>query len=139
MSMKFTVTTEKPVDIELEVDGKSEHISFYPTDLSVRERFYAAYENLKSYQPKEFAPTVDENGVSNAELENTRELLRFTNFLGEQVDGIYGEGTAKLLTGGRSEPTQLIRFICETARYFTQTSDRLIKQYTGAIGNGVME
>ena len=81
MSMKFNVTTEKPVDIEIEVDGKSEHISFYPTDLAVRERFYAAYENLKSYQPKEIAPTVDENGVSNAELENTRELLRFTNFL----------------------------------------------------------
>ena len=139
MSMKFNVTTEKPVDIEIEVDGKSEHISFYPTDLAVRERFYAAYENLKSYQPKEIAPTVDENGVSNAELENTRELLRFTNFLGEQVDGIYGEGTAKLLTSGRCEPTQLIRFICETARYFTQTSDRLIKQYTKAIGNGVME
>ena len=139
MSMKFNVTTEKPVDIEIEVDGKSEHISFYPTDLAVRERFYAAYENLKSYQPKEIAPTVDENGVSNAELENTRELLRLTNFLGEQVDGIYGEGTAKLLTSGRCEPTQLIRFICETARYFTQTSDRLIKQYTKAIGNGVME
>lgn len=139
LSMKFTVTTEKPVDIEIEVNGKSEHISFYPTDLSVRERFYAAYENLKSYKPREFTPTVDENGVSNAELENTRELLRFTEFLGEQVDGIYGEGTAKLLTGGRSEPTQLIRFICETAKYFTQTSDKLIKQYTDAIGNGVME
>ena len=139
MSMKFTVTSEKPVDIEIEVNGKSEHISFYPTDLSVRERFYAAYENLKSYKPREFTPKVDENGVSNAELENTRELLRFTEFLGEQVDGIYGEGTAKLLTGGRSEPTQLILFICETAKYFTQTSDKLIKQYTDAIGNGVME
>lgn len=139
LSMKFTVTTEKPVDIEIEVDGKSEHISFYPTDLSVRERFYAAYENLKNYKPKEFTHTVDENGVSNAELENTRELLRFTEFLSEQVDGIYGEGTAKLLTGGRSEPTQLILFICETAKYFTQTSDKLIKQYTDAIGNGVME
>lgn len=138
-TIKYTVTTEPPIDIEISVNGETHHISFYPTDLSVRERFYAAYENLKSYKPREFTPTVDENGVSNAELENTRELLRFTEFLSEQVDGIYGEGTAKLLTGGRSEPTQLIRFICETAKYFTQTSDKLIKQYTDAIGNGVMK
>lgn len=137
--MRFCTTEEKPVDIEIVTGGETHHISFYPTDLAVRERFYQVYENLKNYKPKEITPVVDENGVSNAELENARELRRFTEFLGEQVDGIYGEGTAKLLTGGRCEPTELIRFICETARYFTQTSDKLIRHYTEAIKGGVME
>ncbi|MCI5668776.1 MAG: hypothetical protein MR291_08480 [Oscillospiraceae bacterium] len=137
--MRFCTTEEKPVDIEIVTGGETHHISFYPTDLAVRERFYQVYENLKNYKPKEITPVVDENGVSNAELENARELRRFTEFLGKQVDGIYGEGTAKLLTGGRCEPTELIRFICETAHYFTQTSDKLIRHYTEAIKGGVME
>lgn len=138
-TMKYTVTPESPVDIEISINGGTHHISFYPTDLAVRERFYQTYENLKNYKPREFKIVVDERGVSNAELENAKELRRFTEFLGEQVDGIYGEGTAKILTGGRCEPSELIRFICETAKYFTQTSDQLIRQYTEAIRGGVMK
>lgn len=138
-TMKYTVTPESPVDIEISANGETHHISFYPTDLAVRERFYQTYENLKNYKPKEFKVVVDKNGVSNAELENAKELRRFAEFLGEQVDGIYGEGTAKILTGGRCEPSELIRFICETAKYFTQTSDQLIRQYTEAIRGGVMK
>lgn len=138
-TMKYTVTPESPVDIEISANGETHHISFYPTDLAVRERFYQTYENLKNYKPKEFKVVVDKNGVSNAELENAKELRRFAEFLGEQVDGIYGEGTAKILTGGRCEPAELIRFICETAKYFTQTSDRLIRHYTEAVQGGVMK
>ena len=82
---------------------------------------------------------VDENGVSSAELENAKELRRFTDFLGEQIDGIFGAGTAKLITGGRCIPTEFIRFMCETAHYFTQTSSELIKHYTDTIGDGVMK
>lgn len=137
--MLFKVNHENPIAIDIEVNGKVNTIEFYPTDLSVRQKFYETYENLKKYKPKEIRVEVDENGISNAELENTKELCRFTDFLGEQVDGIYGDGTAKILTGGRCEPTQLIRFICETAKYFTQTSDKLIKHYTEAIQDGVME
>ena len=138
-TMKYTVTPESPVDIEISANGETHNISFYPTDLAVRERFYQTYENLKNYKPKEFKVVVDKNGVSNAELENAKELRRFTEFLSEQVDGIYGEGTAKILTGGRCEPSELIRFICETAKHFTQTSDQLIRQYTEAIRGGVMK
>lgn len=47
--------------------------------------------------------------------------------------------TAKILTCGRCEPAELIRFICETAKYFTQTSDQLIRHYTEAIQGGVMK
>lgn len=138
-TMTYTVTPEPPVDIEISVNGETHHIAFYPTDLAVRERFYQVYENLKNYKPKDIKVTVDENGVSNAELENAKELRRFTEFLGEQVDGIYGVGTAKLLTCGRCEPVELIKFICATAKYFTQTSNKLIKHYTDAIEDGVMK
>ena len=139
MNMKYVVTPEPPVDIEISVNGETHHINFYPTDLAVRERFYQVYENLKNYKPKDIKVMVDENGVSNAELENAKELRRFTEFLGEQVDGIYGEGTAKILTGGRCEPVELINFICATSKYFTQTSNKLIKHYTDAIEDGVMK
>ena len=138
-TMKYTVTPESPVDIEISANGETHHISFYPTDLAVRERFYQTYENLKNYKHRGFKVDVDKNGVSNAELENAKELRRFAEFLGEQVDGIYGEGTAKILTGGRCEPSELIRFICETAKYFTQTSDQLIRHYTEAVQGGVMK
>lgn len=138
-TMKYTVTSEPPVDIEIISGGETHHINFYPTDLAVRERFYQTYENLKNYKPREFKVVVDERGVSNAELENAKELRRFTEFLGEQVDGIYGAGTAKLLTCGRCEPVELINFICATAKYFTQTSNKLIKHYTDAIEDGVMK
>lgn len=139
MSMKFCTTEEKPVDIEIVSGGETHHIKFYPTDLLTRERFYQTYENLKNYKLKEIVPVVDKNGVSSAELENTKELRRFTDFLGEQIDGIFGAGTAKLITNGRCNPVELIRFMCETAHYFTQTSSDLIKHYTDAIGDGVMK
>ena len=87
-TMKYTVTPESPVDIEISANGETHHISFYPTDLAVRERFYQTYENLKNYKPRGFKVVVDKNGVSNAELENAKELRRFAEFLGEQVDGI---------------------------------------------------
>ncbi len=138
--MKYTVPTEKPITIEIEADDEIHTISFYPTDLATRQKFYEAYENLKGYKAKEFVPTTDENGVSNAKLENTRELRRFTDFLAEQVDGIFGDGTAELLTEGRCNPSELVRFLCETAKYFTQTSDKLIAQYVNAVGeSGVMQ
>lgn len=139
MSMKFCTTEEKSVDIEIVSGGETHRIKFYPTDLLTRERFYQTYENLKNYKLKEIVPTVDKNGVSSAELENTKELHRFTDFLGEQIDGIFGAGTAKLITNGRCNPVELIRFMCETAHYFTQTSSDLIKHYTNAIGEGVMK
>lgn len=137
--MLYKVNHENPITIDIEVNEKVNTIEFYPTDLAVRERFYQTYENLKNYKPKEIKVVVDENGVSNAALENAKELRRFTDFLGEQVDGIYGEGTAKFLTGGRCDPTELIRFIYETAKYFTQTSDKLIRHYTEAVQGGVMK
>lgn len=137
--MKFYAKEEKPVEIEINTGNEKHIISFYPTDLATRERFYQTYENLKNYKPKEVKNVVDENGVSSAELENAKELRRFTDFLGEQIDGIFGAGTAKLITGGRCIPTEFIRFMCETAHYFTQTSSELIKHYTDAIGDGVMK
>lgn len=137
--MKFYAKEEKPVEIEIDTGNEKHVISFYPTDLATRERFYQTYENLKNYKPKEIKNVVDENGVSSAELENAKELRRFTDFLGEQIDGIFGAGTAKLITNGRCNPVELIRFMCETAHYFTQTSSNLIKHYTDAIGDGVMK
>ena len=137
--MRFCTIEEKSVDIEIVTGSETHHISFYPTDLLTGERFYQTYEDLKNYKPKEVVAVTDENGVSSAELENAKELRRFTEFLGEQVDSIYGAGTAKLLTGGRCEPVELIRFMCETAKYFAQTSSKLIKHYTDAIGDGVMK
>ena len=137
--MIFCTIEEKPVEIEIDTGNEKHTISFYPTDLATRERFYQTYENLKNYKPKEIKNVVDENGVSSAELENAKELRRFTDFLSEQIDEIFGAGTAKLITGGRCIPTELIRFMCETAHYFTQTSSDLIKHYTDAIGDGAMQ
>ncbi len=137
--MKYTVATEKPITIEIEAGEKTSTIEFYPTDLTTRQKFYEAYENLKSYKPEEITPATDENGVSNIELENARELKRFTDFLAEQVDGIFGDGTSELLTGGRCNPSELVRFLCEMAKYFAQTSDNLIAQYVNAGESGVMK
>ena len=137
--MLFKVNHDNPISIDIETNGKVNTIEFYPTDLLTRERFYQTYENLKNYKPKEIKNVVDENGVSSAELENAKELRRFTDFLSEQIDGIFGAGTAKLITNGRCNPVELIRFMCETAHYFTQTSSDLIKHYTDAIGDGAMQ
>lgn len=48
-TMKYTVTTEPPIDIEISDNDDTHHISFYPIDLAVREKFYQTYENLKNY------------------------------------------------------------------------------------------
>lgn len=137
--MIFRTTTEKPITITLDVDGIEHEIKFYPTDLRTRETFYETYEQVKAYKPNDITPTTDENGVSDIELQNARELRRFTEFLAERVDEIYGTGTTDIITGGRCVPHALIAFICETARYFAAASERLIRKYTAADESGVME
>ena len=137
--MKFTVTTQKPVSIEIEANGKTHNIEFYPSDLNTRQAFFEIYESLKAYKPAEIAPTVDENGVSNLELEQTRELVRFTNFFAERFDRVFGRGAADIIMCGRCDPTELVRFICETAHYFKVQSEQLIREYTAPDNNGVME
>lgn len=137
--MRFKVQYEKPVVIEIEVDGKTSEIKFYPTDLKVRQDFFEIYEELKAYKPREITPVVDENGVSNIELEETRELKRLTDFVAERVDRVFGSGTADIIMNGFCNLSELVRFICETAQYFKVASNELIKEYTMSEESGVME
>ncbi|MDE7194644.1 MAG: hypothetical protein K2O14_11840 [Oscillospiraceae bacterium] len=137
--MKFKIQPEKPVTIEIEVDGKTSEIKFYPTDLKVRQDFFEIYEELKAYKPKEIMPVIDENGVSNIELEETRELKRLTDFVAERVDRVFGEGTSKIIMNGRYYLSELVRFICEMAQYFKAVSNSLIQEYTAPEESCVME
>ena len=137
--MKFKVQTEKPIVIEIEVDGQTSEIKFYPTDTKVRQDFFEIYEEMKAYKPREIAPVIDENGVSNIELEEARELTRFTNFVAERVDRVFGAGTSALLMNGGCYIHVLVRFICETAQYFKAASNSLIQEYTAPDESGVME
>ncbi len=137
--MKFKVQPEKPVVIEIEVDGKTSEIKFYPTDLRVRQDFFEIYEELKAYKPREIAPIIDENGVSNIELEEARELKRLTDFVAERVDRVFGKGTSKIIMNGGYYLSELVRFICEMAQYFKAASNELIKEYTMPDESGVME
>lgn len=137
--MKFKVQPEKPVVIEIEVDGQTSEIKFYPTDIKVRQDFFEIYEEMKAYKPREIVPVVDENGVSNADIEAARELKRFTDFVAERVDRVFGAGTSALLMNGGCYIHVLVRFICETAQYFKAASNELIKEYTMPEESGVME
>ncbi len=137
--MKFKVKSEKPVIIEVEVDGKTSEIKFYPTDLKVRQDFFEIYEEMKTYKPHQIVPVIDQNGVSNADIEATRELKRFTDFVAERVDRVFGYGTSALLMNGGCYIHVLVRFICETAQYFKAVSNSLIQEYTAPDESGVME
>ena len=137
--MKFKVKSEKPVIIEVEVDGKTSEIKFYPTDLKVRQDFFEIYEEMKTYKPHQIVPVIDQNGVSNADIEATRELKRFTDFVAERVDRVFGYGTSALLMNGGCYIHVLVRFNCETAQYFKAVSNSLIQEYTAPDESGVME
>lgn len=137
--MKFTTKTAKPIMIDIDVNGTINRIEFYPTDLKVRQDFFEIYEELKAYKPKEIMPVIDENGVSNIELEEARELTRFTDFVAERVDRVFGSGTADIIMNGFCNLSELVRFICEMAQYFKAASNELIKEYTMPDESGVME
>ena len=137
--MKFKVQPEKPITIEVEVEGQINEIKFYPTDLKVRQDFFEIYEEMKAYKPKEIMPVIDENGVSNIELEETRELKRLTDFVAERVDRVFGEGTSKIIMNGGYYLSELVRFICEMAQYFKAASNSLIQEYTAPEESCVME
>lgn len=138
--MKFVSNVNKPIEIEVEVNGATQIITFDPRDLKTREHFFQTYEDLKAYKPKDITPVVDENGVSNIELENTKELVRFTEFFKERFDGVFGAGTADFIMNGKCNPGELIRFTCETARFFSASSENLMKRYAeDTAESGVME
>lgn len=137
--MRFKTETDNPVIIGVGVDGKEagENRSF-PTDLAVRQAFYEIYEDLKAYKPAEITSVTDENGVSNVDIEK-RELKRFTGFLAERFDRVFGEGAAAMVTGGKCNPTPLVRFICETAQHFRAATEKLVSEYIAPDESGVME
>ncbi len=137
--MKFEVKTEKPVKIEVDVDGEKHIIEFYPSDVHTRRAFFEVYEDLKNYKTEEFTPETDENGVSNAELLNARELERFTAYLSEKFDCVFGDGTADIIMNGRCCPGELVRFLGETAKFFQRQSKELIREYVGSKNDGAME
>ena len=137
--MKFTTKTAKPIMIDIDVNGAINRIEFYPTDLKVRQDFFEIYEELKAYKPKEITPVIDENGVSNIELEEARELKRLTDFVAERVDRVFGEGTSKIIMNGGYYLSELVRFICEMAQYFKAASNSLIQEYTAPEESCVME
>ena len=137
--MKFTAKTATPVTIDIDVNGTINRVEFYPTDLKIRQDFFEIYEELKAYKPKEITPVIDENGVSNIELEETRELKRLTDFVAERVDRVFGSGTADIIMNGGYNLSELVRFICEMAQYFKAASNELIKEYTAPDESGVME
>ena len=137
--MKFTVNTPRPIEIEVSVKDKTHVISFYPTDVTVRRKFYETYEDLKAYKPADITPTTDEIGVSNIELEEARELERYTKFFAERFDSIFGEGTADIIMDGHTAPLELSRFMAETAHFFKEASSQLISEYTATDESGVME
>ncbi len=137
--MKFKVKPERHVTIEIEVEGQTSEIKFYPTDLKVRQDFFEIYEELKAYKPHEIMPVVDENGVSNIELEEAREMKRLTDFVAERVDRVFGSGTADIIMNGGYNLSELVRFICEMAQYFKAASNELIKEYTVPDEGSVME
>ena len=137
--MKFKVKPERHVTIEIEVEGQTSEIKFYPTDLKVRQDFFEIYEELKAYKPHEIMPVVDENGVSNIDLEEAREMKRLTDFVAERVDRVFGSGTADIIMNGGYNLSELVRFICEMAQYFKAASNELIKEYTVPDEGSVME
>lgn len=137
--MKFTANTPHPVEIEVTVKDKTHIVSFYPTDVTVRRKFYETYEELKAYKPADITPTTDEIGVSNMELENAREIERFTKFFAERFDGIFGEGTADRLMDGHTYPLVLSEFMAIAAPFFKKASSQLVAEYTAADESGVME
>ncbi len=137
--MKFEVKTEKPVKIEVDVDGTKHIIEFYPSDLKTRRAFFEVYEDLKAYKPAEIIPEKDENGVDNSELQNVREMVRFTEYFAERFDRVFGAGTADLIMNGQCCPGEMVRFLCETAKFFQRESEELIRSYTKPDNGGVME
>lgn len=137
--MKFTVNPAKPIAIDIDVNGTINRVEFYPTNLKVRQDFFEIYEELKAYKPREITPVVDENGVSNIELEEAREMKRLADFVAERVDRVFGSGTADIIMNGRYNLSELVRFICEMAQYFKAASNELIKEYTIPEESGVME
>ncbi len=137
--MKFEVKTEKPITIEVDVNGTSHIVEFYPSDVRVRRAFFEVYEELKNYKPEDVTPETDENGVNNAELLNARELERFTAYLAERFDRVFGAGTADIIMDGRCCPGELIRFLGETAKFFQRQSEELIREYVGSKNGGAME
>ena len=95
---------------------------------------------LKANDGKSYlTDVVDENGVSNVELEEAREMKRLTDFVAERVDRVFGEGTSEKLMNGGCYLHVLVRFICEMAQYFKAASNELIKEYTMPEESSVME
>lgn len=92
--MVFKVNREKPISINVEVDGKTSTIEFYPTDLTTRQKFYEAYENGK-LQVDKFSTDVTRQYSSGdlMELDYSDETITFTKIKTSQKNKTYEMGT----------------------------------------------
>ncbi len=118
--MGFSESSTNSVDIELRSGNRKQVVTIFPSDLCTRRAFFAACEEIKNYGG------------------NLDDPAAFNRFLDEKIDNIYGGNVADFITGGQCRPDELIRFLCETARFFIAQSERLIAEYTADTENEVM-
>ncbi len=132
--MSFSQGSESFVDIQIRAGGKVRSIKLFPSDRNTRSAFFRACGEIKAY-----GNDHREEICQTPACDNTRDLTKFNLFLAEKIDHIYGNNVAEFITDGQCRPDELIRFLCETASFFKNQSERLIGEYVTGGGNEVME
>lgn len=128
------VTGEKRIAIN---DDENRVIVFNPTDIIFAEKFYKLLGDfqtkLKEYQEKsagiEAAKETDENGIP-VNLSDRIALLReVCEYMGRQIDYLFGPGTAEKVTGGALDIDIFEQFFTGITPFVQQARAEKIKKY----------
>lgn len=119
------------------INGGPAFIEFNPNDLRFAERYYTLYqtfnEKQKEYQKRlqELAADKrrDENGQPANLSKGLDTLLEICNFMREQIDVLFGEGTSQTVFGNTYVLEAFLQFFDGVTPYITEARSEKVQQY----------
>lgn len=120
-------------------DDENRVIEFDPSDVKFANRYYtmlADYE-IKQKEFTEKAAEIDKIttynsfGIKVSDIEGSKLVLEMCEYMKEQIDYVFGNGTSEKAFGDIINPDMINQFLSGVAEYILSIRNTKINQYVG--------
>ena len=126
--------------VSLAINGdESRVITFYPTDVKFAEDFFGLAKSFISKRKEMAERSAALNGNPNAAAEELAMLRETYNFMREEIDRVFGAGTAQTAFGNHDSLTSYIQFFRGIEPYVRNARQRELDRYLQTSEGAVMD
>lgn len=120
-------------------DDPDRVVEFNPSDVGFVSRFYDLMDNVEAKEGEYNAKleeiqkdtSINSFGAPNALKKEIALTAEICDYMREQVDAVFGEGTSRTVFGDMNVPAMFGEFFNEIAPHITAARNKATKKYTG--------